>query len=200
MEYVGKWLINILIYVIIINILKSILPQNKYTKYMNVFTGLILILIVISPLTKINGLDTKMNFSILEQKNNIQRDNLLKKYNNITKEQEKIILDTLEEVVASQIKDILLEEKIESTEITVKICREKKDERYGSIQYLDIRATNNEKVKSNKIKINKIIISKDNNTLIKSEENVILEKKIKNLLMNFYKIESNNINVSIITN
>ena len=52
MKVVYQWISSILCFLIFITMVIALLPAKKYEKYIRFFTGMMLILLVISPLTK----------------------------------------------------------------------------------------------------------------------------------------------------
>lgn len=55
MQAVVDWIKSIAYYVIIVSVFQGILPDNKYKKYVQLFTGLILLLLILSPIVKLTG-------------------------------------------------------------------------------------------------------------------------------------------------
>lgn len=64
MEGIYRWVSNIVYYLIFVTIITNLLPAGKYEKYLRLFAGCILILLVLQPLTGGLRLDEKsMQFS-----------------------------------------------------------------------------------------------------------------------------------------
>lgn len=51
MEGIYRWVSNIVYYLIFVTIITNLLPAGKYEKYLRLFAGCILILLVLQPLT-----------------------------------------------------------------------------------------------------------------------------------------------------
>ena len=49
MEGVVSWVKSIAYYVILVSLFQGILPDNRYKKYVQLFTGMVLTLLVLSP-------------------------------------------------------------------------------------------------------------------------------------------------------
>lgn len=60
MQAVIDWIKSIAYYVIIISVFQGILPDNRYKKYVQLFTGLVLVLLVISPIVRLAGKEENM--------------------------------------------------------------------------------------------------------------------------------------------
>ena len=71
MEFIYSYIKNICIFMLVITIITNIFPERRYIKYIKFFAGILLILIVLSPVFKItkkninidakNQLDTRLN-------------------------------------------------------------------------------------------------------------------------------------------
>lgn len=55
LEYLYQWIENIAFYLIIFTVAMQVIPNNSYKKYIQFFTGLILILMLSGPILKIFG-------------------------------------------------------------------------------------------------------------------------------------------------
>ena len=55
MQAVVDWIKSIAYYVIVVSVFQGILPDNKYKKYVQLFTGLLLLLLIVSPLVRLTG-------------------------------------------------------------------------------------------------------------------------------------------------
>lgn len=59
-EYLYGWLRNISYYLILMTAVTYILPSNSYRKYIRFFTGLVLILMLITPVMNLFGINLKV--------------------------------------------------------------------------------------------------------------------------------------------
>lgn len=55
LEYLYQWIENIAFYLIIFTVAMQMIPNNSYKKYIQFFTGLILIIMLAGPIVKIFG-------------------------------------------------------------------------------------------------------------------------------------------------
>lgn len=60
-EYLYEWIRNIAFYMILVMVVIQILPDSSYKKYVRFFTGLVLILLMATPVLKIFGMDTSIS-------------------------------------------------------------------------------------------------------------------------------------------
>lgn len=56
-EYLYQWLENISFYLVIITVAMNAVPNNKYKKYIQFFSGLILVLMMSAPIFKVFGME-----------------------------------------------------------------------------------------------------------------------------------------------
>ena len=56
-DFIYEWIQNIAFYLILITVLLHMLPDSDYKKYIRFFTGLILILLLITPVLKLLHID-----------------------------------------------------------------------------------------------------------------------------------------------
>ncbi len=57
MDFLYEWMKNLAFYMIIITVGLQMIPNNSYKKYIEFFTGLILIIMLMSPILKIFGIE-----------------------------------------------------------------------------------------------------------------------------------------------
>lgn len=60
MQAVVDWIKSIAYYVIVISVFHGILPDNRYKKYVQLFTGLVLVLLILSPIVRLAGQEENM--------------------------------------------------------------------------------------------------------------------------------------------
>lgn len=99
-EYIYEWIQNLTFYLVIITAVMQIVPGNSYHKYIKFFSGLVMILLMLTPILKLTNMDTR--FQDL--------------YENKTYEQEKRAIEKQEEYLKDlNILDFLPEEYGQST-------------------------------------------------------------------------------------
>lgn len=57
LEYIYNWIENITFYLVILVAVMQMIPQNSYQKYIRFFAGMILILMLVSPMLKLFGME-----------------------------------------------------------------------------------------------------------------------------------------------
>lgn len=98
MEIINDYVKNICCYVILTTIIFNVFPDEKYVKYVKVFSGFILILIIVFPITNAIG----KNFDFNEIVNNFALSAGSDDLEEDISEYEKIIEDRINEMVTGE--------------------------------------------------------------------------------------------------
>lgn len=70
MEVIFAWVKSVVFYLILLTVVTHLMPNKKYEKYVRLFTGMLLVMIVIKPVTQVFSIDETFDrnfFSILEE-------------------------------------------------------------------------------------------------------------------------------------
>lgn len=59
--YLYEWIRNVAFYMILVMVVIQILPNNEYKKYVRFFTGLVLVLLIATPVLKLFGMDMSLS-------------------------------------------------------------------------------------------------------------------------------------------
>lgn len=65
-EAIYSWIQNLVCYFILLSAVMNFLPDNSYKKYIQYYTGLLLILVILSPVLHITGIQDKIDEYITE--------------------------------------------------------------------------------------------------------------------------------------
>lgn len=60
-EYLYEWIQNITFYMILVTVFLEVLPNNSYKKYIRLFTGMTLVLLLSTPILKICGMEARVS-------------------------------------------------------------------------------------------------------------------------------------------
>ncbi len=55
-----EWIRSLVSYMILMTVIMNLLPDKKYEKYLQLFTGMVFLLLVIAPFTDLTGLEARM--------------------------------------------------------------------------------------------------------------------------------------------
>ena len=201
MENFYNFIKNIVLFLLLAKILEYLIPNGNMKKYFKLFSGIILIIIILTPIIKYNGVLERLNYNIIENEfkinSNYSQDNkeFLEVHNKVT-------MKIYKEKITSHIKDILDNENISIINISLEVDDDINSDKYGEIEVIDLIIKDEvakKKSDTNAVRIEKILIGKSNKKEVRTSENILLEKKIKNIIKNFYKLPSNNIHITIET-
>lgn len=72
LDYIYQWIENIAFYLVIFTGVMQMVPNNNYRKYIQFFSGLVLVILLMNPLLKLFGMEQKIkeiyDNSLYEQK------------------------------------------------------------------------------------------------------------------------------------
>ncbi|GMQ57774.1 hypothetical protein AN1V17_21690 [Vallitalea sediminicola] len=204
MDWFYGFIKNIVIFLLLAKILEYLIPGGNMKKYFRLFSGIILMIIIINPIIKYNGIIEKFNLDVIKNEFKINSSNTQGIDNEYLDVQNGITLKIYKNKIASHIKGLLDDENISIINASVEVEEDINNEEYGTIRevYLTVNSEYIGKKDSEieRIKIEKVLIGdSNNNQTLRSSEDILLEKKIKKIIKNFYKLSSNNIHITIET-
>lgn len=193
MNIIIVWVKQIVIFGILSNVVIRLLPKDSYIKYVKLFTGLILIIITISPITNILNVDTLI-YDFYSYSNSLQSQNDMKYQLMYAQESsyEQIIEPYRVEVI-TQIEAIVMKNNLYPVSTDVKFDTQDGSDTFGQITSISVSVS--KKYKSeDKVSVDKIKIDSTNHI---DKDRSINEINIKNEIADFYNVELNNINISM---
>jgi stage III sporulation protein AF len=180
------------------------MPNGNMKKYMRLFCGVILIIILINPILTYSGLMQTLNYNVIMNDFKVKSISSDGKSNKYTDIQSDITTKIYKERMGAHISQLLKQEEITATKIKVNIEEDNKSENYGMITevFLTIKDgyinNNNSDIKG--VKINNIIINESSDEKKpRTAQEILIEKKVKKIINNFYNLSSNNIHITIET-
>lgn len=203
MDIIYDWIRNIVIYMILNTIVMNLLGNSSYKKYVSIVSGMILVIIVISPLLHLMKLDEKFDFYLQANDYNAEASDFKTNLQNMEEKQSDEIFKEYSAKIQKQVNSILMSENIKLKTFHLKIDRSTGSDTFGEIINMDITAVYNSEAETSakkhsapKIEIDKIDIGQEqDNTAVDIPSP--LEISIKNKLSDFYNIKPSNINISI---
>lgn len=148
MQALSEWVGNIVILILIAVIMDMLVPSNSLRQYVKMVIGLLLILLLLSPLLSIFSSDKNKIFESIKFEQTIS-ENLFEKKINHKKNEIQANQDAyIEEQMAVQMKNQVEEELMEQYEVSVESIRinfkEKSDRTYENILGLQVFLTTDE--------------------------------------------------------
>ncbi|MGN0514243.1 MAG: stage III sporulation protein AF [Lachnospiraceae bacterium] len=168
-------------------VLQELTPKEEYKKYFNLFSGLVLILIIFRPLTdaflKADGIDDMLKKNMLRMEVS-DMDMVFADYDSSRNEQ---IVSEYKNEIIKKIDEIISDEGLLADSIDVTLNMDAESEDFLKVLYINAKVTN--KYRDDSIKIKEIVLARNDNS---EDVNII---NIKNKLSQFYNIETDNINI-----
>jgi len=191
-EFLGNWIINIVIFIIFIVITETMIPSDKYKKVIKLVTGLVLMIVIINPIVTLINKDYSLNDLAISSFNNFNKEEIINQADKLDNIQSSQVINIYEQELTSQIKEQILEIKgIKQADVNINIERNNKNKNYGSILGLDINVYVEEK-SSTTTGIKEVNINIENN---KSQDELV--NNLKQKLSTTYEIPEKKINIKI---
>jgi len=198
-----SWIRNIVVFMMINTIIMNLLGNKSYKKYVSIASGMILVLIVVSPLVKVFKLQENLDYFLETNSFVMNTTDFKNELTKVQSDQNDKISAEYKEQIKSQVKALLLEDKVYLKSFEVQIDMNSESETYGQILKMNVNATTKESKETmggdlsiDKVQINQIDIG-DNGKKEVEKMPTPTEISMKNKLSDFYNIEQGNINISI---
>lgn len=138
MEGFYGWIRNIVFYMIFITVITNLLPSGKYEKYLRLFSGCILILLVIQPLTGTFRLDEQITafFHSFSFENDMGE--LSKGIDQMEEKRMKALIGQYEQTAAGDIKRLAAMEGLEAKEVSVQIAGDQSSPDFGKLKKVTV--------------------------------------------------------------
>lgn len=190
------WVKNIAYFFIFVTIVMNLVPGKQYKKYIKLFTGIILILIILAPVGQLFNLEeTLADYFNMEI---YQLELAQVEYDLILAEEKHYEMVTLsyEEDIKNQLEDWGKEKGLYLLNSSVYWEMDSTSSNFGKIKGMDVIMSKDRYSESVMIEIEKVVVSLKSEDDSKSKGS-IEEIYLKTLIQDFYNIPINNINVSI---
>lgn len=204
MDRIYEWIRSIVIYMILNTIIMNLIGKSSYKKYINVISGMILVLIIITPILEIMNIEETIDLYIAS--NDVSMEAATFKDSLRKMEEDKIdeIFAEYKENIWNDIEAVLLEDGLKLADLSIEINRDENSPTFGYINKMNIKMKKEEEadikkeefIQFKRIEIDPIVFSENSK---KDEANPPspIEIRIKNKLSDFYNIKGDNINISI---
>lgn len=204
METIYTWIRSVVIYVILNTIIMNILGDSSYKKYISIVSGMILVLLVISPLLNRMHLEETLHHYLQFNDNAIETSDFQNSLNQMEEQQRELIYAKYRQKIENRVKELLQEKGISLKTFHLHMDNDVKSKTFGKITGMTItavRQVQKEKKSGRRLSVEKIEIQPvafdDAEDKIRKHVPSPLEINIKKELSDFYNIEPDNINISI---
>lgn len=205
MSEIYSWVKSIIIFLILTTIITNLLGKSTYKKYVDLITGIILVILVISPLLKIFHLQETLDYYFSANFLMAEAEDINVKFKDVEEVQMNTIFSEYKEEIKKQVVSLLENEDLYLVSFAITIDDNAESNTFGVLKSMNIVASyvrEDTKEESNaikKIEIDPIKIGNKTSSDTGLDRNFLSPEEInaKNLLSDFYNINPDNINISI---
>ena len=140
MEYFYSWVRTIIFYMIFINFVTNLLPGKAYIRYIRLFMGMILILLVLRPLTGSLRLDEQLARCFEEISFQNEAGEFKGQLDQIEQQRFETMIDEYEKAASAQAEEQLEKRGYRDLKIRVSIDRERDSPSFGAVKEVEVSA------------------------------------------------------------
>lgn len=144
MEGLYGWVRNITFYLIFMTVLTNILPNHKYDKYLKLFAGMVLILLVLQPVTGSLNLEEEIAYYFGSISFQTEADELKKDILGMEGERLNHMVSQYEEAVAVDLEGMAKQAGFYKRQILVTIDHNQDSETFGKVLAISMTLTTQE--------------------------------------------------------
>lgn len=191
MEAVVSYAKTVLFFLLFANLVMQLLKGSDYERFVHPVCGMILVILIVRPILALFGGEEKVLYAAEQKISFLLAQETPRLVVPEDAGYEFAVLEAYEEELIAQLSGILSEEGLSVLSADFSLSAEEKD--FGTIRALTVSAEYGRKETGTKIEIEPIVFEqKRPDTTVSAEE-----IRIKDKLADFYRIEKENINVSI---
>jgi stage III sporulation protein AF len=184
-----QWVKDIAFYMILITAVMNVIPNNNYKKYINLFTGMVMIILVLAPISEWIGINNRFDTNFIENMYSQELSSMKLDTYEITENATTKVFDEYENEIGLQVEKLVNEEGYNMVKSDIVMNEDKESEQYGNLETIQV-VISKEDQNEQKILVSKIEIGKNQ---IENPEEI----SVKNVIEDFYNVGLDNINVSI---
>ncbi len=187
MEIILSIVKKVVVFCLISFIIMELAPKEEYKKYFNLFTGMVLILLMVSPLYQMfTG-----KYPVTDEFQKYYLKNELKDMEICFEDYDNMRIDAVtgeyRQKIVNHISDIVEKEQMVAEDIQVTLNTDVESEDFLKVMSISFKAS--KKYREESLKIKEIVMEQQENT------ESISEITIKNEISQFYNVETDNINI-----
>lgn len=138
MDFLYDWIKDIAVFMLLVSVIVNLLPKNHYEKYVRLFTGMVMIILLIKPLSTFLNLSDRLDtiFSLDVYKQELSEWEI--DFQEMDASFEGQMMDGYKEQLQSQMSLILQEEGYALYDLEFDLCMDKENEDYGQLTYIKV--------------------------------------------------------------
>lgn len=203
MNIIYEMVKNVVCYLILVTIVMNLLGNSSYKKYVGIFTGMVLILIVITPIMKLIKVEDNFSFHLNMEMLNVNAREMDNELYAAADKRKSLVLDKYKDSLKEQITKQLNQLDLTPVKIEVAVEEDEKKDAYGEIRTINITARQTDDTENGgtgndkKITIEKVKIESKKEENKQGGANKVLISMVKDNLAKEYQLKQEQIHVQI---
>lgn len=215
MEYLYEWIRNLVGYFLFLSVLQHLLPHRKYEKYIRLFAGMVLLLLLFQPLRGTGNMEEKLARLYEGMVFQYEAEDLRQELLGVEEERLSRMIGQYEEAVEQEIRQMLSEMGLEVLSCRVEVQDEETSERFGRVKRVALTVQETERMEGEREKQTKErndaqIVSVEavriavggakTETAKKEDQEQVqkVERMIKNEMSGYYDLEEDYVEIQVV--
>ena len=144
MEGIYEWIKHLVCYLIFTTMIGHMIPDKKYEKYLRLFTGMVFLLLLISPLADLWGLEYQVTEAFARLTFQNEATTLKREIEAVDEKRFQIVLEKYEEVIKAEIGQIAADLGMVCQQVKVRLESDDTIDTFGRIRQIEILLLNGE--------------------------------------------------------
>ena len=144
MEAITHWAGNIVSYLVFLTVLTGLLPAHKYEKYIRLFAGCILLLIVLTPLTDGLRLEERLNYLFTSLSFENEAGELKREMDEIEERRRNMVLSQYEAEASKEAVRVAAEAGFSVEKADVELEKDPESEQFASVRSVTVYVAGSE--------------------------------------------------------
>lgn len=179
---------KIIVFSLVSFVILELTPKEEYKKYINLFVGMVLVLLIFSPICKL--MNAKTDFGEIMDKNVMKNEtkDVEMYFTEFDQMRVEAVVSEYKNEIIQNIISIIESEQMAANSVDVKLNTDADSSDFLTVEEVNVLIA--KKYEDDSIKIREIVLEKQENT--ESVEII----NIKNKISQFYNVEMSNININ----
>lgn len=196
-----EWVWQIICCLIFITVLSSLLPKKSYEKYIRLFSGMILILVIIKPVTESLDLDEKLAALFQSVQFQEEAGEFRRKLSDLEQNRFDKMTNEYEMQVEEEVKNLARSVGIEAEKTEAEIEKDPKSDGFGTVRRIRVSAREETEGKDSLVSpVEPVEIRTDSKeeqpaSAIPAKADLEKEEELKRRISQYYGVEERNVEI-----
>ena len=145
MEGIYEWIKHLVYYLIFTTMIIHLLPDKKYEKYLRLFVGMVFLLLVLSPLTELSGVEYRVTEAFARLTFQNETATLKREIEKMDAKRLQRVLQNYKDVMEGEIRRMAADLNLTCQQVEVRLESDDSKDTFGRIQQIKILVLNGEK-------------------------------------------------------